>query len=612
MAQIEKNKRSVITISQHLLIALSGLGTILIIGWLLKYSAYGIDFTDESFYLVWLSNPFIYDFSLTQFGFVYHPLYRVLDGDIVALRQANILITFGLAWGLSDVFLASLAPESREKSVALHTAAAGLATSALIVFDSWLVTPSYNTLALQALLITGIGLVLAEKAINSKSVSGFIIIGVGGWLAFMAKPSTAMALAVGVFCYLIFSRKFSIGMLLLAAFSAILLLLVSALLIDGSVIGFVQRLQLGFEFGQYLGGNYAFTQILRVDGFQLTKAVKQVILFVFLASFLAVWGVWIQKTKGMLISLVLCSLFLLHIFLLINGEIQKILIVSQFQGLIIFGVVFATVLIGLIFSRVEILRKITASQWAIACLFLLMPHIYAFGTNNNYWLTGSSAAIFWLLAPMILIGPMIRERVTWIFLLPLVVATQTVTATLLHTGIEQPYRQPETLRFNDTTQEIRREKSALILSKDYATYINSINTSARAVSFDKGTPVIDLSGQSPGVLYVLDAENIGQAWNIGGYPGSLKLAKAAFSSTPCEKIAKAWVLFESHGPRSIPTELMSSLGANFPNGFEQVGVWRTAKGVGGYTTSRIQELYKPTTPQKTLSACQALREKEIQ
>lgn len=93
---------------QNGLVALCAVGTVLLIWWLLRYSTYGIDFTDESFYLVWISNPFIYDGSITQFGFVYHPLYMLLGCDIAALRQANILITFALAWSWHTLFLPRL------------------------------------------------------------------------------------------------------------------------------------------------------------------------------------------------------------------------------------------------------------------------------------------------------------------------------------------------------------------------------------------------------------------------------------------------------------------------------------------------------------------------
>ena len=237
-----------------ILVALCSVGTLLIVSWLLRYAYYGFDFTDESFYLVWISNPFLYDGSITQFGFVYHPIYKLLGGDIATLRQVNILITFGLALGLVYSYLTSLTPVLKESRFTLLTLSAGFATSVFIHFDSWLVTPSYNSLALQSLLVSSVGLVFAEKCVCRASLIGWLLIGVGGWLAFMAKPSTALALAVCVFIYLLLARKFSIRMLAFTVACVLVLLLASALMIDGSVAGFVNRINLGIEFSKLLGG----------------------------------------------------------------------------------------------------------------------------------------------------------------------------------------------------------------------------------------------------------------------------------------------------------------------------------------------------------------------
>jgi len=270
--------------SHRLLTTLCALGTALLLGWLLTYSAYGIDFTDESFYLVWMANPFIYPGSVTQFGFVYHPLHLLLGGDIAALRQANILITFSLAWVLSSVFLSSQVPALKTNRSAMFIAAAGLASSVFFLFNAWLITPSYNSLALQALLITTTGLILAEKSSQRASIAGWILIGIGGGLAFLAKPSTALALALAVLLYLIFSRKLSLRMLALAVACTLLLLVASALLIDGSVLHFIERLQLGLAFTQYMEGGYSLDQVLRIDKFLPGKKLTVALLLLALET----------------------------------------------------------------------------------------------------------------------------------------------------------------------------------------------------------------------------------------------------------------------------------------------------------------------------------------
>jgi hypothetical protein len=607
MVSIKKNTNSFASFPQYLLTVLAVAGTFLILGWLFKYSAYGFDFTDESFYLVWIANPFIYDGSITQFGFVYYPLYRLLGGDIAALRQANILLTFGLAWSLTYFFLASIAVDLIKSRITLLTISASLATSALIIFSSWLATPSYNSLALQALLISATGLILVDKSFHRKSIIGWLLIGIGGWLAFMAKPTTALALAVGVLIYLPLARKFSLQMLALTVGSTILLLLISALLIDGSTLGFLKRLQLGVEFSQYLGGGHTLEKMLRIDTFQLDSKTKLGLRLVFFLVLIALWGAWAKNKQWLFVTAPISIAFFALTAMLTFGQIHKTAGLGQFQGLLIFALVYAATVAALILGRLKGLKKISVSQWALAALFLTMPHMYAFGTNNNYWQAGSLAAIFWLLAGLTLLGPLIRERASWLLLLPLALAAQAVTATLLQTGLEQPYRQTQPLRLNASTLEIGSQGAELILSKGYAEYIAKAKSTIRESGFESKTPIIDLTGQSPGILYSIGAESIGQAWTIGGYPGSLKLAEAAFIRITCEKISKAWVLFEQGGPRSISNELMHSLGADFPINYELVGKWQTAEGAGGYPARRTQELYKPLKHSETLNICMRLR-----
>lgn len=612
MVSIEKNKISSPLLLQYLLTALASSGTLLILGWLLKYSAYGIDFTDESFYLVWIANPFLYDASITQFGFVYHPFYILLNGDITSLRQANILITFCLAWTLAYFFLTSLAVDFRQDRITLLATSAGLATSSLIFFCTWLPTPSYNSLALQSLLIISTGLVLAEKSTRRRSTVGWLLIGIGGWLAFMAKPTTAFAVAIGVLIYLLLARKFSIRVLTLTLGCTLILILISALLIDSSPLAFFKRLQLGFSLSQYLGGGHTLEKILRIDEFLLDPKTKLGLRLVFCLLLIALWGALAKNKHWLFVTTLISITFFAVTVMLTLGQIHKTAGLGQFQGLLTFALVYAATAAALILGRLKALRSLSASHWAIAALFLIMPHIYAFGTNGNYWKAGSSAAIFWLLAGVTLLGPLIRVSASWVLLLPLAIAAQSITATLLQTGLEQPYRQTQPLRLNASISEIGSQKSELVLSKGYAEYINRAKSTVRETGFNSRTPMIDLTGQSPGILYAMGAENIGQAWIVGGYPGSLKLAEAALAHSTCEIISEAWVLFEPGGPRSIPTELMLTLGADFPNDYELVGSWQIAEGAGGYSDRRTQDLYKPLKPHKTLMTCQKLREESKQ
>lgn len=609
LVESHKDNQKIYLNSKRILVSLCAIGTILILAWVIKYSHYGIDFTDESYYLVWISNPFLYDWSLSQFGYIYHPLYVILGGDIANIRQANILITFSLSWCVALLFLKSLAPKNITEKITLHVTAAGLATTSLIAFDTWLTTPSYNSLAFQAVLITSIGMLMSEKDRSSSSLSGWILIGIGGWLSLMAKPSTALALATGVLVYLLIARKFSIRMLLLAVVSALALLLASAILIDGSIYKFAARLSTGVQLAAGLGSRHTLMDIIRLDSFQLGLREKLALLLLAVASFFATYLVSSKNIIGIIFSLLISALFFCIIALLSLGVIQRTAGFSQLQGLIIWGVVFSTLAVGIFCGRKKILT-IPAAQLGIGLLFFAMPHIYAFGTNGNYWQAGSSASIFWLLGGLVLLSPTVCARQGWWFAIPLVLASQAVTVMLLQTGLEQPYRQTQPLRLNNTLIEIGATGSNLVLSTGYAKYLEDAKKAAQNANFNSDTPVIDLTGQSPGILYALKAENIGQAWTVGGYPGSLKVATIALNRTSCKKIAAAWVLFEPDGPRNISTEIMLSQGADFPKNYRRMGIWLTAEGAGGYAESRVQVLYAPVAQQVTLEACQALHKRK--
>jgi hypothetical protein len=247
--------------TEFFVLATAALVTLVTLVWLLAHSRYGINLTDESYYLIWMANPWLYSVSATQFGFIYHPLHLLLHGDISRLRQANILLIFGLAWMLCVAFFRATIDNTDEhalswRSLPMLTLAAITATCSLIYFCpfGWLATPSYNSLIFQALLLASIGLLLAEKTISPISIIGWILIGVGGWLAFMAKPTSAAALGLVISACLPLTGKFNIRLLSVSIVTAVILLITSAWVIDGSLLLFIERLKGGVDMVRLLGG----------------------------------------------------------------------------------------------------------------------------------------------------------------------------------------------------------------------------------------------------------------------------------------------------------------------------------------------------------------------
>ncbi|MCY1164426.1 hypothetical protein D9M73_43040 [compost metagenome] len=592
-------------LKEKVLLTAAVLMTLVTLAWLLRFSHYGIDFTDESFYLVWMAHPYRYAASATQYGFVYHPVYLLLDGQVAALRQFNILFTFALAWVLCWVFLKTTFAATLGKA-RLAVIAAALATVSQLFLAAWLPTPSYYSLTLQSLLIAAIGLLLCGAKPSAASIAGWLLVGVGGWLAFMAKPTTAGALAACALAYLLVAGKLKLRLLAVAAATSIALLCLSAWAIDGSIPVFIERLRAGVETAGILGGGHTLTQLLRIDSFQL--GLKAKLLFLMVMS-LAVGVAWLSQSKnpwlgkaGLLATLLLAALPLAMIFRVYPGYLRA----GQFQDLLIWAVPLAAMVIAGVFLRSRPWLGLGRPQLAVALLFLLLPHAYAFGTNGNYWATGANAGLFWVLGGLATLAPMASSVNVGALLLPLALTGQLLTVALIQSGMANPYRQPEPLWKNDYAVKFGRPGQKLLLSGGFGPYVDQAVRTAAVAGFKKDTPMIDLTGQSPGILYALGANSIGQAWIIGGYPGSAALAEVSLKGVPCADLSQAWLLLEDDGPRRISPQVLSVYGANLATDFEMVGSFKTAAGAGGYEEARLQKVFKPIrAPEAAAAACSA-------
>ncbi len=604
--QVSQNQKLALT-AQWGITGASFFCTIAILAWLLWYCRYGFDFTDESFYLIWISRPFDYKVSASQFGFVYHPLYELVGGQIALLRQANVLITFGLSWFLAAVFIKTMFGSQSMAPVQRLAVSSSIATGSLVslVFAGmWLATPSYNTLALQGLLLGAIGMLWANRQKTIESHAGWILIGVGGWLTFMAKPTSAAALAAIVGFYVLFSGKFSVRMIAISIATTLFLLGASAFAIDGSVSGFIDRLRGGLETANMIVGGQISAGIFRFDNIVLGERAKQLLnsatLLFFLTGYLFSLNHRMAISGAVFLSCLLVALTLATI----SGADFPFLShrAGMFQGILLSAVPFAALLLGLSINRLKGVSSIPLTAWATGIAFLFLPYAYTFGTNNNYWVLATGAAIFWVLAGLVLLVSAESQNRLPHLLLPIGLAAQLATVVLIESGLATPYRQPQPLQNNDYKIEIGDRHSALIVSSGYGHYLADALGAADHAGFKPGTPMIDLTGRSPGILLALGARSIGQAWILGGYPGSERLASAMLKKVSCDDLSSAWLLIEPPGRGTIPPQVLASFGASLFDDFRTVGEFTSAPGAGNNKDAIQQLILKPTRSLATARA----------
>ena len=599
---------------ETLLVLSSAVVSVSTLIWLLWYCRYGMDFTDEGFYLVWISNPFIYPVSHIQFGFVYHPLYELLNGNIAALRQANILIFFGLAWVLTNTFFKTiLTPHTTPTLQGWHgtVITAGFAVLVLTYLNHyfWLLTPSYNSLALQSLMIAATGLLLVERDASRENLTGCLLLGIGGWLAFMAKPTTAIALGCCSIFYLLVVGKLTARFLFLPMAVAAISFVGGAWLIDGSVLGFIKRVEEGIKSMWLLESRHGIADILRYDSLSfggngpatLTAAV---------AVFLGVALLLRSRTQafvycGTMLSMLFPFFSLAIIFGFLHVNLARDLRLGERQGLLLWAIPLTATFIGLSSRKFNGAFEISRAQWARAFIFLALPFAYSFGTNQDYWLKAIGAGIFWVLAGLVLVVPAMNHQRFKSMVISLALAGQMMTVALVDYAIEHPYRQPQPLRENDYPVALGEAGSTLIFAGSYGQYISEAMDLVERGSFFSETPMIDLTGASPGLLYAIGAKSIGLPAFVGGYPGKNEHATDALKRVSCEELAVAWLLTEPGGYGEISADVLSDFGADLGSDYKVIGTLTPVENPvqnGGGIPRQTQQLLKPIHSAETMTA----------
>lgn len=574
------------------------------LAYLVSLTGSGFDFTDEAAAINWLSDPYLYSLSHSQYGYFYHPAFLLAGGDIVLLRAANLVVTAALGSLLGLLLIT----DRREGEAALDTGATIAASiafgcTALLGIANWLVTPHYNTLNLQGLLVTAIGLLLARRERPAWFVAGHLLIGVGGWMTFMAKPSSALLLAPAVGACLLASGSLRLKPLLLAVATAGLLLLATAFAIDGSPVTFAMRVKVMLQLVSATDPGHDFGNVLRLDRFDPIGPERWMIAASG-AAFCLVLALSMSGRRAACVAVALAAgVAAAAAASVAFGWTWPYASGWQLRyGLQILALPAGAVLFVLGSALLRRLPRPRRSALPLALLFFVLPYFYAFGTNGNVWNAASCAGIFWAAIGLVAVS-VSPARAGPSSLIAAGFLPFAITAIILGIGLQYPYRQSLAVRMNEHTIRLLDGRTALKVPEPVADYVTSLQRLAKDSGFASGTPLIDLTGHFPGASAALGAASIGQAWMIGGYPGSNQRASATLLRVPCQTLAKAWLLVEPGGPRALSQSVIGDYGLRY----ESVGLLTTAP--GDYPMSFRQMLMRPLEASPaSLAACASARQ----
>jgi hypothetical protein len=534
---------------------------------LLGLAGRGIDFTDEGYYLNWISNPWAYAPETSQFGFVYHPFYRLLNGDVAGLRQLSIIVNFVLAFLVAFYATRPTGQSTVDWPGNLVRAAIGfsIATVTFLLYRLWLPTPSYNSLALLSALVFAGGMLATRTPDGRKRFAGWHIMSIAVLLALAAKPTTAVMLTILAVGYALTSRRFRLVELLSASALFAVLFAIFAWTSHGGPQHLVASLLEGAATAASLTDSYTIQGVLRFD--EVSLSLDEMLAFYMAVFVLAVCGTTFATPWGFALTATSTA------FLLVLTTVQT-LTGSPFYSLQSpqFGLLLLAVPAGALVSlavrsfgrrQLSILADV---DWHTAVVFILLPLAFILGSGGNYWTGAVGAGLFWPLAGLMMLnGP----QTSIARLLPAAAFAQAVTILVVAVSISAPYRQPEPLS-TQNTELVYGAGHSLFLAPEVQRYLTDLRAAATQNGFRPGDHMLDLTGHHPGTLFAIGAQSLGRAWLLGGYPGSYDLAVRTLRTVPCEQLVRAWILLEQGGPREIPFTVLDGFGLDAVHDYDWI------------------------------------------
>lgn len=451
---------------------LGALLALLFCGGLLVYgSGRGVDLTDEIFYLVWARDPEAYALLYQPFGYLLHPLYALLGGDVQRYR----LVGFAVTAGAGALLGASVTATAGER---LRMAIFGTA-AALVVYFPWITTPSYNSTA-----NVGAMLVLAGLATLLRHETP----APARWLA-------TAAIACGL-CAAAFAKPplFALGVVLLLALAGVAfrryrgrsVTLLGALVLAGLLIHLFLPLQRVPALVARIGASQHILALPNTPTHLPIKvlgdwaAVPPLLSGAALAVGAALalwrtrWSAWAGHAG--------IALALLYLAIAVPGALDGS--IPEFPGL-------ALVLIAAGYAVLVARRDLLP-----IALLLVAPFAVALGTFNNQWAQLDFSMVFPLLALFRLASEdPHRWRQVTAYTVSIVAAPLMLLA-----AAQSPYSLPDSLFAQQVPVTHPITGSRLLVDAETADFLNGARGKAQ------GALLVDLSGTGPGVAAALGAK----------------------------------------------------------------------------------------------------------
>lgn len=531
---------------------LLGLSLVLLVyafGMIVLNANRGLDITDESYYMLNVMQPEKITGSATNFGYALRPLYLIAGESIALYRVLGVIVLMLFSGFMGKSIFDYLVYQGLViKDLKLGISMALVSMSLCLGYYShyWLLTPSYNWLALLGGVLIVTGFLKLQTLCRESSRSWLIVlfISIGGFISFVAKPTTAVFLGIwGLF--FIGVQKSSVRtwtLLLMSGAITVLQLLIFSVVAFGGVDAYIKQLKVGLYLGGLLEGGHSIALIFQ----GLIDSVDH----------FAHWVFHIDQTAS-------ASYGFLLLWLLMSGSF---------------------VIRGLIINSWH-----TAKIFNLSCFLMAASFAASIGTNNNLIQHASISILFMGLACVLcglaFYGIKEKNAKNLIIVSPLLFLC--ISVYLIKQASQSPYRLPSSISLQNIPVNLINAKHLLYLDEKTAVYANDLMSLAKQSGWTTGMPLIDLTGASPGSLVILGGSLVGLPWLLGGYKGSGNFVSYALKNASSDVLINSWILTAPNGGQKIDASILEDQGLSIFKNKEIVG-----KLILGYR-SEVQFLWRP-------------------
>lgn len=511
----------------------------------------GLDLTDESYYLLSYQHWRGLIATVTFFGAYFDGPFRLLGADVGAMRVLGMALLV-VAGGFFTRQALAFGRDAAEPVPWPYTAAGMAGAMFYYSYVTTLRAPSYNLLVLFCMLVSsGLLFVLADGRgarwrLGCTAFAYGLLIGACG----LTKATSALAT---VLCHLVFLSCFArVRRLPEWAWLAALGVGVNLLALHLAQPHWLDALLTGVQLTAAMDSHPA-----AVPFETLRRAVVRGAVRLLPALVLAVLVFWFAaKRWGRTHRSVLSSLVVL--------TVAGIMLTIQQQGygkswwvLLVFGT-------ALLWLAERLCRDSPMPRWrdvrgvtGVSVLLFVLPICYSVGTNGSLPAHTQMAAVFAIVALMLplrrlhalgLVHGGAVMAVLSLLCVPMLVSElraldDPVFTYRLRTGLLDQ-------RFGLELGDRRRTLHLDAITRDS---LHRLQLRMRELGYQPGQPVLDATGDGPGLVYALGGRPLGVAWIIGGYPGSERAAARVLDAVAPAELRRAWVLVADDSPRALRT-----------------------------------------------------------